>query len=238
MLTLAQRGVPCIPLNIDAEKEAHPDIVEPDFWRALQVVWDYTELPTPVLFNLYCATRYIVDSNIDGDFVECGVHLGGSVMMMEHVLLHFETARDRNVFALDTFFGFVRRNEELDIDIQSGLAVCLPSSEEHDFSAGAISNMRSIGFKNLQVVKGDVLKTIPTIDTRKIALLRLDTDTYDTTKFELEQLYDRVVPGGVVIVDDYGYTFGCKKAVDDFIASRSILLQRINRNCRSWVKAA
>jgi hypothetical protein len=71
----------------------------------------------------------------------------------------------------------------------------------------------------------------------EIALLRLDTDTYDTTKFELEQLYEKVVVGGVVIVDDYGYTVGCKKAVDDFIASRKIMLQRVNGNVRCWIKA-
>lgn len=97
--------------------------------------------------------------------------------------------------------------------------------------------MRSVGFERLEIVRGDVLETIPTLDTKAISLLRLDTDTYDTTTFELERLYDYVVPGGVVIVDDYGYTIGCKKAVDDFVAGRPIMLQRINRNVRSWVKA-
>ncbi len=83
-----------------------------------------------------------------------------------------------------------------------------------------------------------MLDTIPHLETKEIALLRLDTDTYDTTKFELEQLYDRVAVGGVIIVDNYGYTVGCKKAVDDFIVGRSIMLQRINSNVRSWVKTA
>jgi len=54
---------------------------------------------------------------------------------------------------------------------------------------------------------------------------------------ELESLYDRVVRGGVIIADDYGHTVGCRKAVDDFLATRSpVLMKRINKNVRSWIK--
>jgi O-methyltransferase len=235
MMTLAQRGTHKPPLDLKAQKEEHSDIIDDDFWSITPLVYEYTELPTTVLHNLYCAARYIVSAGIPGDFVECGVFMGGSVMMMEHVLLRHDRSKDRRIFALDTFSGFVRRSEELDIDIITGLPACLP--DPFDSSAGAIENMTSVGFSRLCVVKGDVLDTIPSLDAKQISLLRLDTDTYDTTKFELDQLYDRVVPGGVVIVDDYGYTFGCKKAVDDFVSSRAILLQRINHNCRAWVKA-
>jgi O-methyltransferase len=199
---------------------------------------EYSELPTEILFNLYSAARYIADANIAGDFVECGVHLGGSIMMMEHALLLGDNQPGRRIFALDTFSGFVRRTEGLDVDIETGAAACIPSEGVDDYTEGSFTNMRSVGFDKLHIIKGDVFETIPTLDTKSISLLRLDTDTYDTTKFELEHLYDYVVPGGVVIVDDYGYTFGCKKAVDDFVASRPILLQRINRNVRAWVKVA
>jgi hypothetical protein len=237
MMTLNQRGICKPPLNLKAQKDEHLDITEEDFWSIVPLVWDFTELPIAVLYNLYCSARYIISAGIAGDFVECGVHMGGSIMMMEYILLTDDKYPDRRLFALDTFFGFVRRNEELDIDIESGLPACHPDSKPFDFSKDAIENMTSVGFSRLSIVKGDILHTIPTLDTKQISLLRLDTDTYETTKFELDQLYDRVVPGGVVIVDDYGYTFGCKKAVDDFVSSKSILLQRINRNCRAWVKA-
>ena len=156
-------------------------------------------------------------------------------MMMEHALLLGDTHPDRRIFALDTFTGFVRRTDELDIDIETGAKACIPANDL-DYTEGSTANMRSVGFANLSIVKGDILDTIPTLDVKAISILRLDTDTYDTTKFELEHLYDRVVPGGVVIIDDYGYTFGCKKAVDDFVAPRQIMLQRINRNVRAWVK--
>jgi O-methyltransferase len=237
VFTLAQRGIHILR-DLDREKALHKDITDEVFWSIVPRVWDYSELPTEILFNLYSAARYIAEANIAGDFVECGVHLGGSIMMMEHALLLGDNQPGRRIFALDTFYGFVRRTEGLDVDIETGAATCIPSEIVDDYTEASSTNMRSVGFDKLHIVKGDVFETIPTLDTKSISLLRLDTDTYDTTKFELERLYDYVVPGGVVIIEDYGYPFGCKKAVDDFVASRPILLQRINRNVRAWVKAA
>jgi O-methyltransferase len=235
LLTLQQRGMPKPPLDLPAEQAVHGDITETEFWDILPKVWDYTELSTAVLYNLYSAIRYIVSRGIEGDLVECGVHLGGAVMLMEHVLLR-QAVADRRVFALDTFYGFVDRDEELDVDIASGEIACIPQTEESDFGDHAFENMASVGFRGLRVIKGDVLKTIPDTNFGKIALLRLDTDTYETTKFELEQLYGRVAVGGVIIIDDYGYTVGCKKAVDDFITEHPVFLQRVSRYCRSWIK--
>jgi hypothetical protein len=142
MMTLAQRGTHKPPLDLKAQKEEHSDIIDDDFWSITPLVYEYTELPTTVLHNLYCAARYIVSAGIPGDFVECGVFMGGSVMMMEHVLLRHDRSKDRRIFALDTFSGFVRRSEELDIDIITGLPACLP--DPVDSSAGAIENMTSV----------------------------------------------------------------------------------------------
>jgi hypothetical protein len=224
------------PLDLAIEKLHHHDLVDTEFWEVMAQVHDYTELPTATLFNLYTAMHYIINSNVKGDIVEAGVHMGGSIMMIEKILKDHERKSKRLVFALDTFSGFVRRTDQLDVDLRSGEAVCHPTPGE-EYGPHSIENMQSVAFDGLRIVKGDVLETIPKLDVTEIALLRLDTDTYDTTKFELEQLYEKVVVGGVVIVDDYGYTVGCKKAVDDFIASRKIMLQRVNGNVRCWIKA-
>lgn len=237
MMTLQQRNNYKPPLNLSAQKAEHADITDDEFWAIVPKVYDYTELPVAILYNLYSAIRYVISSGVPGDIVECGVHMGGSVMAAEHTLLKFNPSNDRRIFALDTFTGFVTRHEELDVDLQTGAVACDPS-DTFDFSEHSIANMKSVPFDSLNVIKGDVLQTIPTLKVDKIAILRLDTDTYETTKFELEHLYDKVVSGGVVIIDDYGYTLGCKKAVDDFIRDKPILLQRINRNVRSWVKTA
>jgi len=234
MMTLEQRGLPRPPFDLQSEQANHFDITDQRFWSIVDRVQAYTELSVAALFNLYSAVNYIIDGGIDGDVVECGVHMGGSVMLMEHLLLG--DAKRRRLFALDTFTGFVRRSEEYDVDLRTGDAACAVEESPIDFTGPSTENMESVGFDGLRVVKGDVLETIPRLDVEQISLLRLDTDTYDTTKLELEQLYDRVVSGGVVIIDDYGYTMGCKKAVDDFIVNRRVMLQRINPNVRSWIK--
>lgn len=234
MMTLEERGIPRPPFNLRAQQLSYPDIVDQEFWSLVQDVYDYTELSVEAMFNLYSSVRYIQDAKIPGDIVECGAHMGGSVMLMEHLLL--AAGPQRRLFALDTFSGFVRRSEEFDIDLETGADACPIEDTPVDFTGPSTENMESVGFKGLCIVKGDVLETIPELDIDELALLRLDTDTYDTTKFELEQLYDRVVPGGVIIVDDYGYTVGCKKAVDEFIKDKKILPKRIDPQVRSWVK--
>jgi len=236
MQTLTDIGFVRPPLDLEAQRIDHADITDEKFWSLVPLVYDYSELPIPILYNLYCSVRYVAETGIRGDIIECGVHMGGSIMLIEHALLAGDTIPDRRVFALDTFSGFLRRDEDLDVDLRSGAAVCIPEPGVYDYGFHSIDNMQSVGFERLHIVKGDVLKTIPDLDIEDIAILRCDTDTYDTTKFELEQLYDRVVPGGVTIIDDYGYTIGCKKAVDDFVAGRKVLLQRINPNVRTWIK--
>jgi len=72
---------------------------------------------------------------------------------------------------------------------------------------------------------------------RQIALLRLDTDTYASTLHELNALYDRIVTGGVLIIDDYGYSRGCREAVDEFFSTRPpLFLQRPNAGARAAIK--
>ena len=65
---------------------------------------------------------------------------------------------------------------------------------------------------------GDVAQTLKTYRPEKIALLRLDTDWYESTKIELEVLYPLLVPGGILIIDDYGHFTGARKAVDEYFA--------------------
>ena len=82
--------------------------------------------------------------------------------------------------------------------------------------------------------------TLPAVSEliKEVAILRLDGDLFASTKVCLEWLYDKVVPGGFVIVDDYGTYEGCRKAVDEFLDSREerVFLHHVNRDCRYWVK--
>ena len=85
---------------------------------------------------------------------------------------------------------------------------------------------------------GRVEDTIELADISEIALLRLDTDWYDSTKFQLQNLFDRVRTGGIVIFDDYGFWEGHKKAVDEFLSTANLhpLLIRTDWSCRFLIK--
>jgi hypothetical protein len=85
-------------------------------------------------------------------------------------------------------------------------------------------------------VEGDVLETLPSHAPEEIALLRLDTDWYESTKHELVHLFPRLVPGGVLIVDDYGHLRGSRQATDEYFADRPLLLARTDYSGRVGVK--
>ena len=92
--------------------------------------------------------------------------------------------------------------------------------------------------RRAEAVKGKVEDTLPARAPQQVSLLRLDTDWYESTRHELKHLYPKVVSGGVVIIDDYGYFRGARKAVDEYFnaSQRKIHLQRIDFTCRAGVK--
>lgn len=102
--------------------------------------------------------------------------------------------------------------------------------------------MRKTNFPeaNLIYVKGKVEDTLPVNKPAgKIALLRLDTDWYESTKHELNILFPMLVQNGVLIIDDYGHWQGCRKAVDEYIQENKLplLLNRIDYTGRIAIKS-
>ncbi len=91
----------------------------------------------------------------------------------------------------------------------------------------------------LHFVQGPVEETLPDAAPPELALLRLDTDWYESTLHELEHLYPRLAPGGILIIDDYGHWEGCRRAVEEYFARNPPmpLLQRIDYTGRLAVKA-
>jgi O-methyltransferase len=221
-------------LNKEQEEIWFPDIKEKEFWSIAEEVWDYTVLGTALLYNIYASCKYVFAKRVPGDIVECGVFLGGSIMFFAEMCKRYEQG-DRVIYALDTFTGFLRRSE-LDVD-WDGKPICEPT-ESQNRREEAEENIRSVGWRQdlVQIVEGDVLETAPALPGTQIAILRLDTDTYDTTAAELESLYPRVVPGGVVIIDDYGWGLGQRAAVDEYFRDDPVCLLRIDRHGRAFVK--
>ncbi len=103
------------------------------------------------------------------------------------------------------------------------------------YSLDTVKNrLNSTGYPQdkLHYIVGDVMNTLKDKSNipDKIAILRLDTDWYESSKFELEQLYDNVVDGGVIIFDDYFHWEGQRKATDEFFMNRNIKYDIINLN--------
>ncbi|QDT15546.1 TylF/MycF/NovP-related O-methyltransferase [Alienimonas californiensis] len=214
----------------------------------IAAVRDYT-MTSPARVAALCdAVEYVQNHNLPGDFVECGVWRGGSVMAMLHVLKRRgELGRDVHLF--DTFEG-MSAPTDLDRDPDGHTAAELLEEEKADKAASANwaycsqedveRNVASVGYpaERLHFVRGKVEDTLPDAVPETISLLRLDTDWYESTKHELEHLFPRLVPGGVLILDDYGHWEGARRAVDEYLRDRGVrmFLQRVDYTGRLAVK--
>jgi hypothetical protein len=91
--------------------------------------------------------------------------------------------------------------------------------------------------KQVRFVRGRVEDTLPQEALEQISVLRLDTDWYESTRHELAHLFPRLVRGGVLLCDDYGFWGGARKAVDQCIAAHRIplLLHRIDHTGRAAI---
>lgn len=193
------------------------------------------------------ATRYVVANRIPGDIVECGVWRGGS-MMAAALTLERLGQTDRDLYLFDTFAGMPEPGPE---DVASPYDGYSPHKRwRRQVRLGrqwagvppedVRERLESTGYppERMHLAAGMVEDTLPAEAPDRIALLRLDTDWYGSTKHELEQLYPRLAEGGVLIVDDYGHYEGARRAVDEFFAtvSEPVLLNRIDFSGRLVIK--
>lgn len=194
--------------------------------------------------TLLDAVKHLTEKNIQGDFVECGVWKGGSIMAMIYKLLELNIL-DRKIWAFDTYEGMTEPGDD-DIDFQNKTAkelmdqkianiLCISAYEE------TTTNILNTGYPHnmIQFVKGRVEETIPRSNVEQIALLRLDTDWYESTMAELNYFYPKLVKGGILIIDDYGHWKGCKKAVDEYFhkINEPIHLDEIDYTGRVFYKS-
>lgn len=185
---------------------------------------------TERLWVLMKATQYICREAIPGDFVECGVWRGGSVMAIAQEL-QAQHVLDRKIWLYDTFAGMTAPTTK-DVEAATGTSAAdmLRNTEAGDGNnvwcianrADVEVNVYSTGLPpdNFNFVEGDVTETLLTSRPNSISLLRLDTDWYESTRASLEALYPLVSPGGICILDDYGHWRGARQAVDEFFAQR------------------
>jgi hypothetical protein len=215
----------------------------------IERVLPFTMLSPDRLYAFMQATRHVVRTNVPGGIVECGVWKGGAVMASLLTMRQMNRA-DRDYFLYDTFAGMpapTAADKQYDGEaLAAAFAKRQLSEDTSSWCRGEFSeverNIRSAGYEasRIQFVKGRVEETIPRVMPEQIAVLRLDTDWYASTRHELEHLYPRLSAGGVLIVDDYGHWRGARQAVDEYFESHKIpmLLHRTDYTGRVGVKAA
>jgi len=174
------------------------------------------------------ALRVIDENNIEGDIVECGVWRGG------HIILARIVSPFRVCWLYDTFDGMTPPGP---FDRKTNGKMPPKKALNHHWTRATLEEVMGnfcieglYDQTKLVFVVGDVAKTLLDHNNLpdKIALLRLDTDWYESTKIELEVLFPRIVPGGILIVDDYGHWQGARKAVDEYLGHRVSKLDRID----------
>jgi hypothetical protein len=216
--------------------------LEPRFKEHYVRTSRFTMTSVERMYGLYLAARHIARAPIPGDVVECGVWRGGSTMMAALTLLDEQDLRQLWLF--DTFEGMPPPGEH--DRTSSGQLAADRFEQESRWAYAPLgeveANIARTGYPADRVtyVQGKVEDTIPGSAPDQIALLRLDTDWYESTRHELAHLWDRLNPGGVLIVDDYGKWEGARKAVDEFLAARGIrlLLTRLDSTGRMAIKLA
>jgi O-methyltransferase len=232
--------------KIPTEPAPNCNDLEPWVVEIIAKVRPFTMTSEERLSALCHAGKYIARASIPGDIVECGVWRGGSMMAAALTLLAEDELRTLHLF--DTFEGMPPPgsvDRAIKFESKPASLILQESDKSSDFWAYAAidevrTNLASTGYPSdhIQFVRGRVEETLPSAAPEQISILRLDTDWYESTKWELIHLYPRLAIGGVLIIDDYGFWEGSKKATDEYISERGvpILLQRIDSEGRIAVK--
>jgi len=181
----------------------------------------HTMIGNQRMTNLRKLTEYVITHNIPGDLIETGVWRGGACIYLRAILKVYGIT-DRVVWCADSFEGLPEPDPEQfpqDAgDIHHTFEPLKISLEEvkNNFTKYALLD------EQVKFLKGWFKDTLPDAPIERLSILRLDADMYQSTMEGLIYLYDKVSPGGYVIVDDYGAVQGCRAAVNDFRRQRDI----------------
>ena len=212
------------------------------FMDLFEQVTPYTMTSKEALFALYTAMNYVLDREIPGDIVECGVWRGGSALLAA-LIMKVRKVNDRKLYLYDTFQGMPTPTE-FDVDKygRTGFEMIEQYGDDIGWCYASLEDVQkafsvhSFDFE-IQFVQGDVLETLETTKPETISVLRLDTDWYESTAAEFQHLYPRLSTGGVLIVDDYGCWAGSRKATDDYFREMpEPMLIRIDKEVRLGIK--
>lgn len=209
----------------------------------IRAVRPYTMTSPERISALIHAVRYISERAIPGSIVECGVWKGGSMVAAARVLLE-RNDLGRDLYLFDTFEGMTDPTAK-DVDY-SGMSASKVLMEDPGFKCAnaPLEEVKEVLYatgyprERIHFIPGRVEATLPACDPASIALLRLDTDWYESTRHELVHLFPRLATGGILIIDDYGHWQGSRLACDEYFEQNGIalLMNRIDNTGRIALK--
>jgi O-methyltransferase len=186
----------------------------------LKVKPEFTMVKSRNLVNLFSLVEKVNAMNLPGDIVECGVWNGGASAMMAFACLNSEVPRKRLLWLFDSFEGLPppgpKDGKTENKHFFEGMCRGSVSSVEKVFKKLGLS------LDNVRIVQGWFEATLKGAAVDRIAILHIDADWYDSVKYVLESFYEKVVPGGFVVLDDYAYWEGCNHALEDYISQNKI----------------
>ena len=199
--------------------------------KAIRTILPYTMVGRTGLFATYDIAEEMEKKGREGCFVECGVARGGCSALM--AMIARDNKSRRKVWLFDSFEGLPAQTSEDEYqepvihkprdrsDKLVAQGYCLGTFEEVE---ELLFDKLGLSRDNIFMVKGWFQDTLPKHrdDIGEIAVLRIDADWYESTKCCLENLYDNVIAGGYIIIDDYGCFTGCQKATDEFLKKRNL----------------
>lgn len=190
----------------------------------------YTMSSRLKLRSLKSLAELLNQNQVPGDFVECGTFKGGSAAVISTAL-----TSERKIWLFDSFEGLPDVKEEVDgADSKDWVGKCRAAEED------VLEALKTVGVSPEQYLirKGWFQDTFKQTLPEQVALLHCDADWYDSVLLTLETFYDRIPPGGVVVLDDFGWWEGCREAFYDFCGKRNEkpLLERVDCDQAYWIK--
>jgi hypothetical protein len=229
-------GVPTAPKPSKTTQTVqlpHTMEVDRECLELYQLCKAYSMVDIWIFQSLYRSVRYVLDHEIPGGLVECGVWRGGCCMFMALMAMR-RGITDRDIYLYDTYAGMTEPGDHdyhlRNLDPARETWQAQRQEGRNDWCYASLDEVKRnlvltrYPAERLHFVKGPVERTIPGTAPERISLLRLDTDFYDSTRHELIHLYPRLSQGGVLILDDYGTWAGQRKAAHDYFQEHGVAM--------------
>lgn len=202
-------------------------------WKLDPLARPLTLLTTPQLDLIEKAVRTVVERSVPGDLIEAGVWRGGAIVLMRALLNAYEIG-DRKVVAADSFAGIPVNTRAKNDPVDNWRDRWVAGLEE------VKQNIARFGLLDdrIEFVPGFFADTLPHLKGRQFAMMRLDSDSYDSVEESLVYLYPLLSKGGIIIIDDW-HLVGCRAAVENYRARHGVNEPVVEYEKNAyWVKAS